>query len=722
MTCARFTLLSTLAALVACTVTIMHISAQSPEAQRRPAQGSVEIHPAILLGVAWYPEQWPEERWDADLELMAAAGIRMVRIGEFAWSRMEPREGQYDLDWIDRAVAKAAGHHMVTVIGTPTDTPPAWLTFKYPDTARVDENGRRAQHGMRRQFSYTSPRYRELARRLVEQLARRFGRNPNVIGWQIGNEYTEDSFDDYSRRLFHEWLKARHKTLDALNEHWTTLYWSQTYDRWDEIPMVSSQGNPGLLLDYKRFVTDQWRDFQRNQLQAIRAYADARQFVTTNLGGLGWANRFDRWMISKDLDLISWDDYVGQGHLEPIRNGATHDLVRGWKRRNFWVMEMQPGSVNWAPISNMLDRGETRAMAWQAIGHGADCVAYWQWRSALNGQEQYHGIIVGPDGEPVPLYEEICQIGQEFAAASKVLEGTAPTSQVAILHDYDSRWAIDFEKHSQRYDQISVLLGYYQPLRDLTQSVDIVNPRDSLDEYKLVAAPSLNVIPEELARHLLDYVKRGGHLVLGPRSGMKNEFNALNQQRQPGPLAEPLGGRVEQFYALLEDVPISGAWGSGRATIWAEQLSKKAGDAEVVMRYAASNGWLDGQPAVLTRRAGQGRITYIGAVLDPDLMLSAARWMVKSAGIAAAFGPVPEGVEVCRRTGSGREVFVLVNHTKRAVDIRLPREMTDILGAGRRITETQLPPRGVSVLAAESGSGQPARLQTPAAPTMRPDL
>jgi beta-galactosidase len=435
---------------------------------------------------------------------------------------------------------------------------------KYPDTLLVDASGRRAEHGGRRQFSYTSPRYRELCRRIAEQMAKRFGHDPTVIGWQIGNELTDDSFDDYSHHLFQEWLRAKYGTLDALNDRWTTAYWSQTYDRWDQIPMGEGRQNPALLLDYKRFVTEEWRGFVRNQAEVIRSLVDPRQFITTNLGGLGWANRFDRHLLSRELDMISWDDYVGQGHLEPYRNGATHDLVWGWKRRNFWVMETQPGSVNWAPISNALDRGETRRMAWQAIGHGADCVAYWQWRSALNGQEQYHGTIVGPDGEPVPLYEEIRQLGREFARASEALEGTTPVSEVAILHDYDSRWAIEFQRHSRDFDPIAVLLDDYRPLRDAVQSVDIVSPTEPLDSYRLVLAPWLNVLPEELARHLLDYVRAGGHLVLGPRSGMKDEWNALHRQRQPGPLAGPLGGRVEQFYALLDAVPVSGAWGSGR--------------------------------------------------------------------------------------------------------------------------------------------------------------
>lgn len=633
----------------------------------------------LLLGSAWYPEQWPESRWDADLSLMDKAGMHLVRIGEFAWSSEEPEEGHYTLDWLDRAIAAAARHHIYVVLGTPTDAPPAWLTSKYPETLRVDENGQQMQHGMRRQFSYSSPKYRELCRKIVAQLAQRFGHNPNVVGWQIGNEYTEDSFDPVSRRLWHEWLEHRYGSLDKLNQHWMTAYWSQTYSAWDQIPMGTGRGNPGLLLDYKRFVTDTWRSFQRNQLEVIRRYADPQQFVTTNLGGLGWADRFNRTDIAADLDLISWDTYVGQGHLDPYRIGATHDLVRGWKHQNFWVMEMQPGFVDWAGIANSLDKGETRAMAWEAVGHGADAVAFWQWRAALNGQEQYHGVLVGPGGQPVPFYSEARQIGHDFAQTSSALIGTSPVSQVAILHDYDSRWAIDFHAQSKLYDQIDVLLGYYKALRDITQSVDIVDPRSDLSEYRLVVAPSLNVISPQLGEKLAAYVHAGGHLVLGPRSGMKDQFNALNPQRQPGPLVDTLGARVEQFYALLHDVPVAGEWGSGRATIWAEYLKPLAPDVQVLMRYGPSNGWLDGQPAAVTRRFGKGTITYLGAVLDEPLMRHAAAAMIADAGVNSPTLKVPAGVEVCRRVGQGREVFVVINLAPHPVSIELPTGARDLL-------------------------------------------
>jgi len=654
--------------------------------------------PTLLLGVAWYPEQWPESRWEEDLRLMEAAQIHMVRVGEFAWSRIEPEEAKYDLEWLEQAIALAAKHHIVVVLGTPTDAPPAWMTQKYPDVLRVNENGRPDEHGNRRQFSYTSPRFRRFCRAVAEQMAMRFGHNPNVIGWQIGNEFSFDSYDIYTRQQFQQWLKAKYRTLDSLNQHWTTAYWSQAYDNWDEIPLEDTRGNPGLLLDHKRFVSEVWRDFENDQITALRTHADPRQFITTNIGGLGWSDRWEHYTVAQPLDLASWDDYVGQGHLDPYKDGAMHDLIRGLKRKNFWVMETQPGFVNWAAVSNSLDQDEVRLMAWEAVGHGAETVSYWQWRSALNGQEQYHGAIVGPDGTPVPLYSEIRQIGQEFARMAPKLRDTVPISEIAILHSYESRWAIDFQLHNQHYDQQQVLLDYYRPLRDLAQSVDIVSPDVPLNSYKLVVAPDLNLISGDLGRHLLEYMKNGGHLVLGPRSGMKDAYNALDSRRQPGPLAEPLGGRVEQFYALENDVPVSGQWGGGKASVWAELLSTRTSDAQVLMRYGASNGWLDGQPAVITRVVGKGRITYIGAILDPALMAAAAGWMVKVSGVRPVFGPLPEGVEVCRRVANQRTVFILLNHARQPVQVSLPHPMQAEITTNGEVSAITLPAFGVEVL------------------------
>jgi beta-galactosidase len=666
--------------------------AQTPAAKASTAARDV-AHERLWLGSAWYPEQWPESAWEEDLRLMHGHGANVVRIGEYAWSKMEPTEGQYEIDWLVRAVRLAGKYGMKVVIGTPTDTPPAWMTQKYPDTLQIDGNGKRLGHGGRRQFSISSQRYRQFAQIIVTKMAEAVKNEPNVIGWQIGNEPTDESYDPEARAAWVAWLKQRYGTLDKLNDAWTTAYWSQTYTDWEQVPFNTDKANPGWMLELKRFITSQWRAFHRNQLDAIRAVIGDRQFITVNFGGLGWANRFDRYETNRDLDVTSWDDYVGMGHLKPYRNGATHDLVRGWKRQNFWVMETQPGFVNWAPVSNMLYPGETRALAWQSVGHGADAVLYWQWRNALNGQETMHGSIVGPDGRPLPIYTEVQQIGRDFAKASAALQGTTPISPVAILQDYPSRWAIDFQLHHKDYDQIEVLLDYYQPLKDALGAVDMVEAGEApLARYKLVVAPSLNVITDAMAKRLADYVRVGGHLILGPRSGMKDEYNRLDTVRQPGPLVTLLGGQVEQYYALDEEVAV----GSGKASIWAEQLSTSAPDTQVLLRYGKANGWLDGKPAVISRKVGKGRITYVGALVDDAVMKGLIDTALGDAGVTRDFA-VPADVELMTREGNGKRIVILVNHGRETREVALPAAMTDILGSGK-VSKVSLAPEGVAVL------------------------
>jgi beta-galactosidase len=655
------------ALLLACVATPAHAQAPAPKAASE----------RLWLGSAWYPEQWPEERWAEDLRLMKAQGANVVRIGEYAWSRLEPSEGVYDIGWLQRAVRLAGKYDIKVVVGTPTDTPPAWLTGKYPDTLRIDTNGVQIGHGGRRQFSISSPRYRAFAREIVGKMADAVGNEPNVIGWQIGNEHTEESYDPSARQAWHAWLKTKYGTLDKLNDLWATSYWSQTYSEWDQVPFNAGINNPGLMLDLKRFITDQWVAFQGNQAEVLRARVPARAFVTTNLGGLGWANRFDRYAINRGLDVASWDDYVGTGHLDAYRNGAVNDLVRGWKRQNFWVMETQPGFVNWAPVSNMLYPGETRALAWQTVGHGADAVLFWQWRNALNGQETLHGSLLAADGKPMPIYAEAAKIGADFAKASAALAGTSPNAQVAILQDYDSRWAVDFQPLTKDYDQIGVLLDYYRPLKNALGAVDVVAAAAPLDHYKVVFAPSLNVIPEDLARRLAAYVRGGGHLILGPRSGLKDAFNRLDTTRQPGPLAGLLGAQVEQFYALDETVAVDG----GTASIWAEDLSIKAADAKIVLRYGKANGWLDGHAAVVMRQIGRGRISYYGALFDKTVTAGLIDRALADAKVTRDFA-TPDDVELMTREGHGRRITILINHGRTPQHVPLPIAMRDVLNGG----------------------------------------
>jgi beta-galactosidase len=637
---------------------------------------------------------------------MEQAHIRFARVAEFAWSSMEPTEGNFDWTWLDHAIAAAAKHHVAIVLGTPSATPPAWLTQKYPETLRYEENGKRAEHGNRQQGSFVDPKYRELCRDIAERMAKRYGHNPNVIGWQLDNEISSEDYGPAARAAFQGWLKAHYKTLDNLNARWTTAYWSEAYTDWSQVPIQEKYGNPGLLLSWKRFVSDTWRAYDKNQIDVLRPNIDPRMWITTNT--MGWFDGFDHYTVEQDLDLAAWDDYVGRGHLDPATNGFAHDLTRGFLRKNFWVMETQPGFVNWSHDNTALDKGEVRAMAWHAIGHGADAVEYWQWRSALNGQEELHGTLVGSDGTPVPLFSEVTQLGAEFAKAGPALAGTSPHSQVAILHDYDSRWAIDWQRHNQDFDPQKQLVSYYKPLRQIAQSIDVVADTAPLSSYKLVVAPGLAVLTDAAAKNLIDYVKNGGHLVLGQRAAMKDGDNSLQTRRAPGPLEELLGGRVEQWYAIQSadqaspgDIPpVTGTWGKTTSKIWAEQLSTSAPDTEVLMRYGKSNGWLDGQPAAMTRKVGKGRITYIGAWMDDTTLLTAAQWMAESSGVTAALGPVPEGVEVYPREGNGKRLFILVNFARTPQTITLPTAMHSVLDDSEQTTFT-LNQYGVAILQAK---------------------
>jgi beta-galactosidase len=659
--------------------------------------------PPLLVGAAWYPEQWDDATVDRDLETMETAHIHLARVAEFAWSAMEPSEGHYEWTWLDHAIAEAAKHHVYFVLGTPTAAPPAWLTTKYPETLRVDENGRRDEHGNRQQFSFASTKYRELAHGIAEAMAKRYGHNPNVVGWQLDNEYAEDSFDPDARTQWHAWLKQKYGTIDRLNTLWTTQYWSQTYDNFDEIPARPKEENPALLLDWRHFVSDTWKSYSENQISAIRPNADARQFITTNT--MGWFDGFDSYVVHSVLDIAAWDDYVSTPVFDWAPNAAAHDLTRGYKQKNFWVMETEPAFVNWRKTNNPLAKGQVRELAWQAIGHGADAVEYWQWRAALNGQEQYHGTLVGPDGKPVPVYAEVEQIGAEFEKAGSALNGTTPVSNVALLHDFNSRWAIDFQRHSAKFDPVEELVAFYRPLREDAQGVDVVAPTAALDRYKLVVAPALDVLPQATAEHLIAYVKQGGHLVLGPRSGMKNEYDALWPERQPGPLGELLGGRVQEFYALEEPVtttPVVDGGAEGHGAVWAELLEPMNDATAVIAKYKpspGSAGWLDGQPAMLTRQVGKGRITYVGFWPDAATLAAMTAGWLKDADVAPLLPNVPEGVEVCERAADRRRVLMLINHSTEAKRVALPAAMTDLLKGGS-VSSVELEKYGVAVLEA----------------------
>ena len=655
----------------------------------------------LHLGAAYYPEHWPEERWAEDIRLMSEAGFTVSRMGEFAWSTFEPAQGEYRFEWLDRAIGMLAEAGIASVLGTPTAAPPAWLTQAYPDTLAVDEVGLHLQHGNRCHYCVNSPQYHGLVQRIVSRMAEHFGPNPHVIGWQLDNEYNRVCYCDTCRKAFQQFLAEKYETLETLNQHWSTAYWSQTYTDWAQIPIPIGGHNPGLMLEFKRFITHSYKKFQKLQLDELRPHLVPGVWVTHNC--LGWYDGYDHYSLAEDLDMASWDWYIGTGHHDYTATGAIHELTRGFKRQNFWVMETQPGSVNWSSVNNMLNKGEGRAMAWHAVAHGAEGILYWQWRSALGGQEQYHGSLVDQSGQPRPFYEEVKQLGQEFAKVSDLLVGTKSTARAAILFDYESRWSIQWQPHHEDFDYVAHFLTYYRPLSAQNISVDIISADAPLDAYWLVITPALLLLNDQRIEHLKAFVKRGGKLVLTARCGMKDEYNALMPSRQPGPLMELAGVEVEEYYALNEPVPVKGNLFNGQAVLWAERLKILAPYTTEVARYGTSNGWLDNHVAITVRAVGSGLIYYVGAVLD-DVSQSILMDRIALMGTAKtvmAFtkGVKVPGLEVTKRImRDGKDVYFLINHDNVEKKVPVPWPAKEHLTGSAGTGEFKIGPYGVAIM------------------------
>lgn len=654
--------------------------------------------PRLHIGSAYYPEHWPEERWAEDIHLMVECGLTVARMGEFAWSTLEPSKGNFQFEWLDKAIQLLADNGIQTVLGTPTAAPPAWLVAEHPEILAVDDDGRRVQFGNRCHYCVNSFDMHTASQRIVSAMAAHFGPNPNVIGWQIDNEFNRVCYCDVCKSKFQSYLSEKYKTLEELNRRWSAAYWSQTYSGWEQIPIPIGPHNPALMLEWKRFITQSYRNFQALQIGLIREHAHSDAWITHNF--MGWFDGFDHYDVSADLDMASWDYYVGQGHNDPSFSASCHDLTRGFLRKNFWVMETQPGTVNWARINNSLYKGEGRTMAWEAVAHGADGILYWQWRAAPGSHEQFHGTLLDQSGQPRPFYEEVKQIAAEFKqAGAKIMETNYP-ARVAILNDYESRWSIYWQKHHKDFDYVAHLEHYYRPLAQANIPVDIISPDQSLKDYRLIIAPAMIITDDQRFALLKEFVERGGYLILTPRTAMKNRDNALLPARQPEQLAGLAGVEVREFFALNEDVPIKGNWFTGVSRTWAEYLNIFDSNLTMtVARYGESNGWLDDQPAISVKAVKAGMIYYVGAYLDDASQAAFLSRVAQVSGVKSVM-ETPTGVSAARRINKDRKEFTFViNHTRKEQLVSLGTETYDDQISGKRYAgQLKLPPYGVVVL------------------------
>ena len=467
----------------------------------------------FTFGVDYYPEHWPEERWPVDAGLMAEAGFNITRLAEFAWSRLEPQEGTFDFTWLDQANDILSSYGIRTILGTPTASPPPWLMQSNPDLYRVDEQGRRLTFGNRRQYCPNHPLYHECTRAIVQAMAEHYAANPNVIGWQIDNEFGDRCYCPVCREAFQRWLQARYHTLEAMNEAWGTIFWSHVYTDWSQIPVPVETGgspNPGLALDFYRFISDSYVRYQQLQIDILRACTSG-QFITHNLMGFKYdtLNYYD---LAMPLDFVTWDNYPRtqwsfRSDVDPSGPALAAATMRGLKRQPFWVMEEQAGPGGWELVSVTPRPGELRLWAYQQIAHGADGIIFFRWRTARYGTEQYWHGILNHDASAGRRYEEIARMGAELGRIGDALRDTQVQAPVAMLLSYDSRFAFQIQPNNPEYSYSEHFHSLYRAFHERNIPIDVISPTEELNSYRLVLAPPLYMLPEQVAANLERYVR-----------------------------------------------------------------------------------------------------------------------------------------------------------------------------------------------------------------------
>lgn len=640
----------------------------------------------FCFGVDYYPEHWPEERWPLDAKMQAEAGFNVVRLAEFAWSRLEPREGQFDFTWLDRAIALLAAEGIKVVLGTPTASPPPWLMAAHPDIYRAYDDGRRWTYGNRREYCPNNATYHEYTRRIVSAMAAHYASNPAVIGWQIDNEFGDRCYCPVCAEAFHGWLQRRWTTLDALNAAWGTVFWSHEYSDWSQIPLPFStcrSANPGLWLDFYRFSSDSYVAYQRIQTEILRRLCPDH-FITHNFMGFKY-DRLNYFDLAQDLDFVSWDNYPRTqwsmgSTVDASGMALAGDAMRGLLGRNFWVMEQQAGPGGWEIVSVMPRPGELRLWAYQQIAHGADAIVFFRWRTARFGTEEYWHGLLEHDGRPGRRYEEIKRMGAEMARAGNAIAGAALKPAVAIILDYDSRFAFQVQPNNPGFSYPEHIQHIYRAFYHRNVPVDIVRPSADLSGYKLVFAPALHIVTPQIAARLAQYVTNGGVLVCTARTGVKDVHNAVLEMPLPGLLAGLLGVTVEDYDSLPEGasqpLQFSAATVAGQpvAKAWCDILAPDTAD--VVATYTEEH--YAGKPAVTVHSVGAGKAVYVGTFGDDALYEAMAPWLCEMASVRG-ITTTPRGIEVTERWQGDRRLLFVLNHSSEPREARLRRAYINLL-------------------------------------------
>ncbi|MER5458752.1 beta-galactosidase [Micromonospora sp. NPDC002389] len=668
----------------------------------------------VPFGGDYNPEQWPQDVWNQDYRLFDAARIDTVTLGVFDWALTQPAEDRYDFALLDRIVDRARAEGRQICLATGTGAHPPWLARAYPEVTRTDFEGRRHRFGQRHNSCPSSPVFRRLSTELARRVARRYGGNPELVAWHVGNEYGGACYCDLCAAGFRAWLRRRYGSLEALNTAWYTTFWSHTFTHWDQIEAPSALTEhwrgpdhtafQGITLDYLRFMSDAMLANFLDEKAAIRQSSPDVP-VTTNLMGMYKPIDYHRW--APHLDFVSWDNYPPDD-TSAARMALTHDLMRGLKAgQPFWLMEQTPSVTASRDVNPLKRPGLMRLWSWQAVAHGADAVLFFQLRASRGACEKYHGAVIGHAGRSdTRVFREVATLGAELDRVGPATLGARTPARVALMFDWDSWWALEISDGPSRlvrYQQ--VVMAYHRALWAAGVDLDVVAVTADLTGYDVVVAPVLHMLKDDLPERLAAVATRGGTVLTTFLSGRVDTCDNAFLTDVPGPLGELMGVRVDEWDAREFDVvnPVRLECGKDGLDVESRLIFELVipQGAEVLGRYQAD--FYAGTAAVTRNAYGEGHGWYVGAGLDQ----AGIDWVVwRILARHELFGPypdVPELESAARIAPDGARLLFLLNHRAEQVEVTARADAVDLL-TGDRIEaggSLRLPERGVVVLREE---------------------